>query len=297
MSLSRDLVTADTTAEAGMLLARLAALQIELDALKAALAGDAWTSTAHPFAAACRLGRAQDLARHRRGESIIVADDRTEPHDAAPEAQDRSATCEQPRAREPRHEVPVFANPLGDDFTLIRGIDDEMAAVLQSFGLTHYRDLASFFPEDVAIIGRTISDPRRLSREGWIEQAALLSRGIMTDYARERLSSAGLARASGTEPLSSPPMEPPVFDAGQSARDPSAAPNILRFPSERAQKRRGATSARWMAAAACASLLAAASASSLGMSPPFAHYLGSIACSDTLRGVLASCGQLTWLAQ
>ena len=76
----------------------------------------------------------------------------------------------------------VAEKPLIEDFTAIRGIDRDTAQILAALGLTHYADIAALNDEDVDIIGARIGDRRRICKENWIEQAALLARGIDTDF-------------------------------------------------------------------------------------------------------------------
>lgn len=67
--------------------------------------------------------------------------------------------------------------------TLVRGIDAAAAELLNGLGITAFADLAALTPEDVSELGAMLGDTRRISKQGWIEQGALLARGIMTAYA------------------------------------------------------------------------------------------------------------------
>ena len=64
----------------------------------------------------------------------------------------------------------------------------------------------------MAEIGRVIGDRRRVSREGWIEQAAMLAAGVDTAYARaRRLGAEPDGRAATSASLWSQTL-PPVGD-------------------------------------------------------------------------------------
>ena len=79
-----------------------------------------------------------------------------------------------------------------DRLELIKGMNATAIATLHGLGVTRFVDLAAFNTEDVRETGRLLGDPRRISKEGWIEQATLLDRGISTHYSR-RVESGELA--------------------------------------------------------------------------------------------------------
>lgn len=87
--------------------------------------------------------------------------------------------------------ISVGAIPV-DDFMLIKGIDAATLDVLAGLGLTHFRDIAAFTPEDVCLVGEAVGDGKRVNRECWIEQAALLAAGTTTAFARERLGASAV---------------------------------------------------------------------------------------------------------
>ena len=73
-----------------------------------------------------------------------------------------------------------------DDLFLIRGIDKATTNVLATKGVTGFSTIANCKQADIA----TLSDERlsleRIARENWIEQAAILETGALTNYS-ERL--------------------------------------------------------------------------------------------------------------
>jgi len=190
----------------------LSSLEAEAERLRRieSCSGGSWTPTSHAYGALCRAGCADHLAALLSGGS---------PDDAPARAGNGEACAEQqpvPQSPEPAPHVetglavptadaaaantslPCFgqrsameapATVADDDLTLVEGVDQDAIDVLQSFGVTTYRDLAAFKPEDVEIISHSLGSPRRVSQEGWIEQAQLLSNGCLTAFACERLLS------------------------------------------------------------------------------------------------------------
>lgn len=72
-----------------------------------------------------------------------------------------------------------------NDLTLINGIDQEVADLLATHGITSFLDIAEFKEADMLRLSEELSDPCRVSRENWIEQAALLSQDVLTRYAHQ----------------------------------------------------------------------------------------------------------------
>lgn len=69
-------------------------------------------------------------------------------------------------------ERPVEGAP--DDLTLIGGIGPKIQEVLNTLGIFHYDQIADWTPENVAWVDDYLSFGGRISREGWVEQAAVL---------------------------------------------------------------------------------------------------------------------------
>ncbi|KAB2920559.1 MAG: hypothetical protein F9K29_01605 [Hyphomicrobiaceae bacterium] len=72
----------------------------------------------------------------------------------------------------------------GDQLPLVRGIDEAAVAALADRGVTTFAGIAALSADDVAAIGQLLGDARRISKECWIEQAALLADGVATAHAR-----------------------------------------------------------------------------------------------------------------
>jgi len=72
----------------------------------------------------------------------------------------------------------------GDDFARIKGIDAVVRSLLGHLSITRYADLAAFTADDVQEVGRMLHDAKRISREGWIEQAAVLMTGRETAFSK-----------------------------------------------------------------------------------------------------------------
>ena len=101
----------------------------------------------------------------------------------------------------------------GDDFARIKGIDAVARSLLGDLSITRYADLAAFTADDVQEVGRLLHDAKRISREGWIEQAAVLMAGRETAYSkRAAFETAVVAHVCGDE------GEPYGFDGGSRRR-------------------------------------------------------------------------------
>jgi predicted flap endonuclease-1-like 5' DNA nuclease len=69
-----------------------------------------------------------------------------------------------------------------DDLTLIRGIDDQLCEELNGLGIVVYAQIAGWTAQDVADVEQALGLRRVISKENWIEQAAILASGKLTDY-------------------------------------------------------------------------------------------------------------------
>jgi predicted flap endonuclease-1-like 5' DNA nuclease len=77
---------------------------------------------------------------------------------------------------EPVKPMPIdkpFAG-VADDLTQIGGIGPKIQEVLNALGIFHYDQIAEWTPENVAWVDRYLNFEGRISREGWVEQAAVL---------------------------------------------------------------------------------------------------------------------------
>jgi predicted flap endonuclease-1-like 5' DNA nuclease len=70
-----------------------------------------------------------------------------------------------------------------DDLTLVRGIDDQLSDELNSLGIVGYAQVAGWSAQDVADVEQALGLRRVISKENWIEQAAILASGKTTAYA------------------------------------------------------------------------------------------------------------------
>lgn len=74
---------------------------------------------------------------------------------------------------------------ISDDLTLIRGIDAEVSDLLAAHGIQSFLDIVTFREADMLRLSEELSDPCRVSRENWIEQATLLNQNVSTYYAQK----------------------------------------------------------------------------------------------------------------
>ncbi len=74
---------------------------------------------------------------------------------------------------------PALDKPVGgkaDDLTVIGGIGPKIKDVLNGLGVFHFDQIAAWTPGNVAWVDQHLSFSGRITREGWVEQAAVLVR-------------------------------------------------------------------------------------------------------------------------
>ena len=104
-----------------------------------------------------------------------VDSDEDELEDDAAEGDDDALADEDavPAERPIALEKPVAGAP--DDLTVIGGIGPKIQEVLNELGIYHYDQIAAWTPENIAWIDDRLNFSGRIAREGWVEQAAILS--------------------------------------------------------------------------------------------------------------------------
>lgn len=153
-----------------------------------------------------------------------------------------------------------------DDLTFIRGIDSTTAKLLHSQGIRGFSDIARWTKTDVEAANRVFAANGRVEREGWIEQAAVLAAGGMTEYARRRKRGEFETAQPAAATVSAP--RPPA-DGQRAASAPAASPAASRpepaAPVAKAAPERSAVSA---ANAVAAAVAAAAASANRGAAAP-----------------------------
>jgi predicted flap endonuclease-1-like 5' DNA nuclease len=99
----------------------------------------------------------------------------------APLVSDRAAFAQQDAAVSVRPAEP----PARDNLQRIGGITAESETKLNGLGISRYSEIAQWSPAAVERIDRELGTSGRISRENWIEQAQILSRGGDTRFSRE----------------------------------------------------------------------------------------------------------------
>lgn len=92
--------------------------------------------------------------------------------EAADERAEAEAAQEVARVRPMPMDKPVDGKP--DDLTQIGGIGPKIQDVLNSLGIFHFDQIADWKPENIAWVDEYLSFSGRITREGWVEQAAVL---------------------------------------------------------------------------------------------------------------------------
>lgn len=106
----------------------------------------------------------------------------------------------------------------GDDLTAIRGIDHTLAAALRDLGFNTYRAIAELDRNSVRFIRDTLKLEKRIWRENWIEQAALLQQRQLTTPATATLDPV---------PLEPDPEPPPIKLVAVTVPEPPEPPAQL----------------------------------------------------------------------
>ena len=87
--------------------------------------------------------------------------------------------------------------PPAQDLKLIRLIDADIETRLNKLGVRRYEEIAAWMQPEVIGIGQALGLGDRISRENWIEQAQVLAKGGVTNYAK-RVARGEVARAMPT---------------------------------------------------------------------------------------------------
>lgn len=73
-----------------------------------------------------------------------------------------------------------------NNLQLIKGIDEDVAALLNRNGISSFKDVAAFKEADIIWISEALGEPGRVARGNWIEQAALLAADTPTRFSLEQ---------------------------------------------------------------------------------------------------------------
>ena len=72
-----------------------------------------------------------------------------------------------------------------DDLKQIKGVGPKLEQQLQSMGIYHFRQVASWSGDEVAWMDANLKGFRgRVSRDGWVEQAKTLAAGGETEFSK-----------------------------------------------------------------------------------------------------------------
>jgi predicted flap endonuclease-1-like 5' DNA nuclease len=171
--------------------ASLAILEGELTRLDGLLAHDAGTGNPAVSVqlrdARQRLAKAADALRQAADDAAAPARsfDGVAPRAPGASLADRIVMIGAPAGNEPfRTKVKLKSTealseaPPADDLTRIRGIDRALAEHLARHDVRSFATIAAWGREDVHRIGEALGLGRQISRQNWIEQAALLRRHV-----------------------------------------------------------------------------------------------------------------------
>jgi predicted flap endonuclease-1-like 5' DNA nuclease len=71
-----------------------------------------------------------------------------------------------------------------DDLKRIKGIGPQNEARLNALGIWHFDQIAAWTPANSRWVGAFLAFPGRIEREHWLDQAAVLATGGMTEFAK-----------------------------------------------------------------------------------------------------------------
>lgn len=228
--------------------------------------------------------------------TLIAALEATEAEIASLVSRSETIRSEIAALRALADEVPMQLVPLSSQrLNLIRGVDDAAADLLNSLGITAFADIAALTPEDVQELGGMLGDARRISKEGWIEQAALLARDVTTVYAERILRGHRISIAVapvgdlGRVGLSGDGEQPQVAGEAVAVIAPEApaatlevSSAVIDFSSRRrkAAQTRQRRSGSWIALTASLLLMLGIAAKGTGLTDALLDVAGQPACAE-----------------
>jgi predicted flap endonuclease-1-like 5' DNA nuclease/prefoldin subunit 5 len=159
--------------------ARIAALEAEISRLTG-VANEAEAARAALEADAARARRLTWRARYldarvRHMEGVLAAA-APAPAPARIDAGDAPAPLVAPGKEERPPALPAARFGAPEDLTLIDGVSPMQVSTLNSLGVFHFDQIAAWTPANVAWVDQYLRLRGRITRERWVEQAALLAR-------------------------------------------------------------------------------------------------------------------------
>jgi predicted flap endonuclease-1-like 5' DNA nuclease len=168
-----------------VLVQRLLELRTEIDEILAALGRRQIAASAEDV----------ESADERPEQNVASATAHAEPETAstderltAPPATGEAQSCEPAMSDTQTADGAVRSR---DDLTLVSGIDEELAGRLKGIGIVAFSQIAGWSEQDVAQVSDALGLDRRICKENWIEQAAMLACGKMTVFAGQRSDQVG----------------------------------------------------------------------------------------------------------
>lgn len=71
-----------------------------------------------------------------------------------------------------------------DNLQLIKGVGKTLEKVLNEKGVFKFEQIASWSPEQAAMVDEVIAFPGRIEREGWVSQCKKLAQGHETEFSK-----------------------------------------------------------------------------------------------------------------
>jgi predicted flap endonuclease-1-like 5' DNA nuclease len=123
-----------------------------------------------------------------------------------PLVSDRAAFAQPGGSAQAASAVPVrpAQAPTHDNLQRIGGITAEIERKLNGLGVSRYSEIAQWSPAAVERMDKELGTSGRISRENWIEQAQILSRGGDTRFSREFDQRAGAPPGAPPRPIKLP---------------------------------------------------------------------------------------------
>lgn len=118
----------------------------------------------------------------------------------------------------------ALGEPQGDDLTLVKGITRSLASRLADMGVTTFEQIAAWNRDDVRGFAEALGVGRRIARESWVEQAALLAAAPRPARKPPRALPLGAQLAPIPAPKAAPEVavEPAAADREEATADLTA---------------------------------------------------------------------------
>ncbi len=112
-----------------------------------------------------------------------------------PDKKSAAALPGETQAKKPRF-LPNPRKSGADDLKRIKGVGPSLEATLNGLGVYHYNQVSKWTPENVMWVDDHLKFKGRIARDNWLDQAAKLQAGEVTEFA-SRVDKGAVASSKG----------------------------------------------------------------------------------------------------